>query len=531
MNYLQQYCQRANHIILTFGLVALALSSCSSNPQPEAKKEEAIGVKAKPVWFNAPERFRLRTSMGDIPGHPFFDLTAFRTKESSDISYYLTTPVGSAHKYDLDLVSGELFRERTYCSQDDIWESYSSKIDRPNFSQGIIPRLLDQTGEPQRVWVFGAKEHLLSNRVNSTVQSQRARIVGGVLLQFCDEYPCRSQKAWLSQLVLIGVNPFDPQFEKVMTISDLKSKVDWAYMKAFAENGFGRTKLGPKPVPAYRLVGEISGQKALDNAYKYGHHFAFEEINSLRKNCFYLYDYLWRSQKKVRAAMNKAYLKEKNLEAEYSKRAKELRDMAKFQMSRFFKEDFEEEVKEDEQSAAAKERILDWSRFFFHFYEKYGERFRTCARFVRPANQKINPERMWFFAHMTNWFNLEDLNYYYLCRRRTWVENTLMANGKRRYQTGVPRECSSKQLDESFDQAVTVMSALNNSGKEHYHFLEFDNGIGGTHQELFSWTHRNGKHLGCNARELEEKEPIFPQDISWDKFTKKLRRGRYDIIR
>ncbi len=531
MNYLQQNCQRTNKTVFIGFFFCLFFIGCSSDPQPVAGKREAVGVKAKPVWFNAPERFRFLNEVNEIVAHPFFDLSAFKTKERPEISFYLTTPVDSLHSYKLNMVSGQLFRNRTYCSQKDIWESYGPSIYKPSFSQGIIPRLLDQTGEPQNIWVFGARDELIKDERGLSVQSQRARVVGGVLLQYCGEYPCRAQKGWLSQLILIGVNPFDPNFEDVKTFKQLKDKVDWSYVKAFAENGFGRTKNGPKPVPAYRLVGEIEGQVALDNAYKYGHEFDFEEINSLRKNCYYLYDYLWRSQKKIRATMKKSRDQVQNEEALYTKRAKELLEIARFRRNTVINDNIRAEVKKDEEAAENEKRMLDWARYFFTFHNKYGERFKTCSKFVRPANPKENRERFWFFAYMMNWFQLEDLNYYYLCGRRTWVENTRTANGKRRYDVNAPRRCSSQELDQSFEMAVTVMSSLGNSNKPHYRFREFDNGIGGSHKEIFAWNFSKGKTLGCNARKLEEKPPIFPIDISWDKFSGNIKRGRYDVIR
>lgn len=506
-------------------------SSCSSDPQPIAEKPKAIGVKAKPVWFNVPERFRFLNEVNEVVAHPFFDLTAYRTKEKPEISYFLTTPVESAHEYRLNLVSGQLFRSRTYCSQDDIWESYGSSINKPSFSQGIIPRLLDQTGEPQKIWVFGNREHLIRDERGISVQSQRARIVGGVLLQFCDEYPCRAQKGWLSQLVLIAVNPNDPAFQNVTNLKELKNKVDWPYAKAFAENGFGRTKFGPKPVPAYRMVGEVEANLALDNAYKYGSSFDFEEINSLRKNCFFLYDYLWRSQTKIREAMKKRREEKINEEAQYSKRAKELLEIARFRRNTVINDDIREEVKKDEETVEREKRQLSWARYFFYFHQKYGERFKTCSKFVRAANPKDNADRFWFFTYMTNWYHLEDLNYYYLCSRRTWVENSRLANGKRRYDVTAPRRCTTEEIDESFEQAITVMSSLGNANKPHYRFLEFDNGIGGSHKEVYAWTFNRGKSLGCNARKYEEKPSLFPQDISWDKFSGNQKRGRFDIIR
>ncbi|MCF8059514.1 MAG: hypothetical protein K9K67_09470 [Bacteriovoracaceae bacterium] len=538
MNYLLQYCQRVNRpllkslLLLCSAIFLVCLASCSSDPRPSTIELKAKSVLAEPVWFNAPERFTLRTDMHDIVTHPFFDLTAFRTKDSMDLSYFLTTPVGSAHQYDLDMVSGQLYRKRTYCEQKDIWESFSEKINRPNFSIGIIPRLLDQTSEPQMVWVFGDKDYLFDSEDKGRSQSQRTRIVGGFVLQFCNDYPCRTYQSWLSRLVLVGVNSFDPKFKNVSTLKELKGKVNWPYVKAFAQNGWGRTTSSTVPEPAYRMVGEVEAEKALDFAFKSGHSFTFDEINSLRKNCFYLYDYLWRSQEKVRKnMMSKAQEASDKLAKEIKRANERMKAMQDFKMNTVFSSSIEKDLRSSEGSREEQSALVDFKRFFLNFYSNYGERFRTCTKFVRPANHKENSDRAWFFAFMTNWFHLEDLDYYYMCPRRSWLKNPRLTSGKRRFDLKEKRQCSSLDLDESFEQSVTVMASLAGADKPHYRFVEYDYGIGGSHKELYSWVPDNGKKLGCNARSLEEKVVLFPEDVEWKDFFKNIKRGRFDTIR
>ena len=75
------------------------------------------------------------------------------------------------------------------------------------------------------------------------------------------------------------------------------------------------------------------------------------------------------------------------------------------------------------------------------------------------------------------------------------------------------------------------MASLANANSPHWRFIEYDNGIGGSHAELFSWVYDSGKKLGCNARPLEEKQPVFPGDVQWDDFYKNTRKGRFDVIR
>lgn len=533
MNHYQVSCQRAFALkTLLLGLFACVLLSCTANPKPKSVKVQAKSVLAEPVWFNAPERFAVRTPLYDIATHAFFDLTPFRTKESADISYFLTTPVGSAHQYDLDLVSGQIYRRRTYCSQKDIWEAYEGKIDRPNFSIGVIPRLLDQASKPQMIWVFGDKKYLFDSEDKGRAQSQRATVIGGFVWQYCEDYPCRTNQNWLSRLVLVGVNKFDPNFSTITNLSELKKKVNWPYVKAFAQNGWGRNVSGTISEPAYRMVGEVSAEEALNFAFKAGHFFSFKEINSLRKNCFYLYDYLWRSLKKVRKNMSeKRKAATDQVAVDLAKEAKRIRELKEFALSTVISDNTEKEIKKNEGSVEEERALVDFGKFFQFFYKRYGERFRTCSKFVKAANQRHDPERFWFFSYLKNWFHLEDMNYYYLCPRRSWLQNPRTAGGRRRFDLKEKRSCSSLDLDESFEQGVTVMASIAGSDRPHWRFLEFDNGIGGSHKEIYSWVFENGKKLGCDARSLEEKETLFPQDISWKPFYKQLRRGRYDIIR
>lgn len=508
----------------------MSFLGCSSNPRPKAEEVKAKSVLAEPVWFNVPNRFNVREEDHSLATHPFFDLSPFRTKESLEISYYLTTPQGSAHEYEMDMVSGQNYRKRTYCSHKDIWKSYSGNIDKPSFNIGIIPRLLDQTGVPQSIWVFSDPKKVFSSKDNGRAQSQRARVVGGVLLQYCKDYPCRTYTSWLSRLVLIGVNSFDPKFKDVRSIEDLKKKVDFKYVKAFAENAFGRKTSGPIQEPAYRLLGEMDAEKALSSAFKLGHLFEFNEINSLRKNCFYLYDYIWRSQKKVRANMAKVKKASDNYAKQMQEEARRIREIRSMALNTVFQDNIRKDIDEDEK-VGEKDYLVDFQRFFLHLHNRYGDRVRTCMKFVRPSSIKENRERTWFFAFVQNWFNLENLDYYYLCPRRSWLKNYKLASGKRRFDPNGSRRCSNTDLDESFESGVNVMSSLASSSKPHYRFIEYDYGIGGSHDLLFSWVYSDGKKLGCDARKLEDDKLFFPEDISWKPFDAKSKRSRFDVIR
>lgn len=505
----------------------LGFSSCSSDPLPEAEPVKAKAVVAKPVWFNVPKRFSTPNRLGDIETHPFFDLNAYRIKDTTEVSYYLVTPKDSEHQYKLDMVSGQRYLRHTFCKHDDVWEEYEGSINKPNFAQGIIPRLMDQSGQPQQIWVFGDKTQFFTSKKELKVQSQRAIVIGGVVLQYCDNYPCKSNSEWLSRLVLIGINPFDKLYEGVKSLKDLKEKVDWEYTLAFAENGFGRNISGPLSEPAYRIGGEIDKKDVLDFAFENGHLFSFDEINSLRKNCFSLYDYIWKGQKLARLESQKRRKATDEYAKKYEKRAKIIRDLKSFQTRTVIDDNTRYQLDEDDKNL----QNLEFEEFWLKLINKYSGRMKTCFDFVRPANSKLDRERTWFFAYVQNWINLEELGYFYSCSRRSWLENPMIAKGKRKYPKHEISGCSARDLDLGFEQAVTIMSSLSSALRSHYRFIEYDGRPGGSHELLFTWVPDNGKRLACDARALEEKESLFPEDISWKTFNSRKRNSRYDIIR
>lgn len=543
LNYCDRYCQRTNAFLemiiqknwlrpLFCLFLSASLLSCSSDPKPEAIKVKSKPVLAEAVWFNVPERFTMRDEIYNVETHPFFDLVPFKTKDGVDINFYLTTPVGSQHHYDLDIKSGKVYRVRTYCPQKDIWEKYDKTTEKAPFSMGVIPRLLDQSGVPQKIWLFGKKDFLHPSKEGGIDQSQRARVVGGVVHQYCDNYPCQTNKDWLSRLILVGVLDEDPMFKEVRTLEELKTKVKWDEIKAFAENNFGRKVSGQNPEPAYRLVGEVKAKAALDFAFKKGHFFSFQEINSMRKNCLSLYDYLWRSQKRVRENLTIAKRKQEEIAGKSEEERRKLIELKEYGLGNVINDEIEVKIRVSEQSKEGQKALNNWGTFFVYFHENYGERYHTCSKFVRPANFKHDSERAWFFSLMTNWFNLESLGQHFFCSGQGWLENPRMTDGSRRFKELQQRFCGGKTIDLSFDQAITNMSALETANQPHYRFIQYDYGLGGTHEELYSWVFHNGKEIQCEAGAPggEARSP-FPNDVTWKGFYEVEDRNFYDIIR
>tara|TARA_R110002072_G_scaffold64203_2_gene159348 strand:+ start:190920 stop:192413 length:1494 start_codon:yes stop_codon:yes gene_type:complete len=493
----------------------------------QKKVVEPKTVDAKAVWFKGPKKYSHVEKDGSFPVHPFFDLVPYKSKEDRGLSYVLVTPQGSQYGYDFDLVSGKKYRRFDYCEHDDIWERSDESIDKPPFHVGVVPRMLDQLREPQQILVFSDSKFIVEE--NSSELSQRAIVVGGFVVQYCRDYPCKSQEHWLTKLVFVGVNPYDPVFGKIKTMNQLKKKTNWSYVRAFLENGFGRSVTGPKHEPSYRVISEIEGSQAFRYGNKSAEVFTFDQLNKIRSSCFQLYDYIWNSIEEVRKNQTKAKLA--TSENRTKKAIQKINDLKRYGVSRFQNMNFSSK-KDAVNEAKEEKRVSDFSYFFNEFYANHGNRYRTCTKFVRPASINQNKERFWFFAYLTNFFNLEDLGQYYLCYKKTWVENPRLSNGKRRYKLGGKRNCLLEQIDNAFESGITIMTGLHNSSREHYRFVDYDNGIGGSHEKLYSWVYSNGKELGCKSKRFRnDSRSVFPSDVTWKSFSTDFRKTRFDIIR
>ena len=105
------------------------------------------------------------------------------------IRYIVTTPEGSQSQYGMDLYSGKLYRQRLFCSQDDIWDNYRADLMTPNFTQGIVPRVLDENGKPMQIIIIGDKNTIEPFKHESKYFDE-VKVIGSVILENCESYPC-----------------------------------------------------------------------------------------------------------------------------------------------------------------------------------------------------------------------------------------------------------------------------------------------------------------------------------------------------
>ena len=281
--------------------------------------------------------------------------------------------------------------------------------------------------------------------------------------------------------MLIAVNDLDPKMKKLKTLDGLKQEVDWNYVKAFAQNGLGRGLVGHSTQhPAFRMLGEIKGKKALDLVFKKGHFFSFSEMKTLRKNCFYLYDYVWHAANRIRRY---------------------------------------EITPSDHKKKRPHTPFLHWPTFFSHFHKRWRKKIQICQKFIRPSQIGHDAKRHWFFAYLMNFINLEKMGYAYDCFDRSWGPQW----GKSlEFNSG--RMCSLKSLNGAFPKGVSFMKTLLALRKPHFQYITNDGGLGGSGENIYHWVFSRGKHLKCadhiekeNLR-YRKRPPFFPKNISWEDF-------------
>jgi len=251
---MMRFCQlKRKYLLVIIAIIFFGCSSSEFEKRWTAKKTDAS-------WFKTKKRFAAFDKDGDYQLNPFFDFHPDIDIKSGAVNFVAVTPYGNSIGYDIDIVSGQLYKNFVYCNQDDVWESYKGGIKYPNYTEGVIPRFVNASSEIQRILVFGRGGFYLKTRA---IEPQRVRIIGGIQEQFCKRTKCISSSEWESRIVLVAVDPKDSKFEDVKNFTDLKKQIDWFYTKAFFENGKGRTIAGKNQHPAYRIFAEYTKDEAI----------------------------------------------------------------------------------------------------------------------------------------------------------------------------------------------------------------------------------------------------------------------------
>ena len=87
--------------------------------------------------------------------------------------------------------------------------------------------------------------------------------------------------------------------------------------------------------------------------------------------------------------------------------------------------------------------------------------------------------------------------------------------------------CKDEALDVAFDSAITKLTVLKQGNEEHFRYIDYDNGDGGTHLKLHSWVNVSGKGLQCTSRSearlAEDKNKVFPDEVTWVDFARHMK--------
>jgi len=416
---------------------------------------------------------------GQMPesGHAFFSFSPRMSSETGLTQAILTTPAGSPYRYEFHLPTGLVYRSERYCKQKDVWRSFKSSLTRPSFHEGFIPRLLDSTGRPQKILIFGGKPvHPFNfDRFSKPVT---VKVVGGIQEQYCRHHPCSKQGTWQSRMVLVGFDPMQSEFMGVKTFKKFKKVVDWKYAKSFIENSQGRTSSFYDPAlergdkPSYRVIGSFERNSAMNYAIKSGHLFREKEILTMKKSCDKLYSFIWQA--------SKIFKKTKKLHKVDGVHAKK-----------------------------------SFGTFFSSFFENYGGSYRTCSKFMGSTKREKNMGKIWFFSFLDGVFNLANMGYSYDCERKSWARNITQKKSLFLEKD----QCKPEDVNDAFESAVTTLGILYRNKDHSYFYKTYDFGAGGTHQRIYSWIFNRGKNILCvNEKEklsFEETQSSFPNDIRW----------------
>lgn len=517
-------------------LLVLLLASCGSE---KILKDENQIIKThiyRPLWFKVSEQFSFKDDHEQIIFHPFFDLLPSLNVQEKLINYVPLTEKDSPYSYSFDFLSGQKYMEHPFCPQVDIWKGYETEINRPPYERGFIPRVLDQRGHYQEIIVFGKETKKKSFEEISRLRKgdipieeapkpfNQARVVGGVLEQFCDDYPCTGIKKWVSKIVLFGVIPSDPNFKDVYNIKKLKERIYYPQVKAFMENSKGHT-IGKDQrfVPTYRILGEISPQEALKVSLEKGHVFSGKELMSLRNSCQSLYNYAWDMAVLIRG--NQSINNQKNLDIKLKKYWAE----KKYEKIPFYAKKYSlEEAKKNVlpfNVKAEKDLTNTFKDFFLYFIENYGEQFNTCTKYVRYSNVNEDYERHWYLTYLQAFFSLKSLDFVYDCKSEAWIKNPFNASrGENDYDFMTQiKKCNDRNFDEAFETSTRILTNLGYQHNPTFRYIPYDWGIGGNNKKMYSFVPQSGKILQCisGKKEYDEwdrKKQYFPTDISWQRF-------------
>lgn len=475
-------CQLKSLLFLSL----IALCSCSYF-RPGKDQALELLTPTKNEWFSNNPEHALNDLQGKAQSHHFFDINPELSKKDIFVNATILTPEGSEHNYQLDLVSGQRFYSHSYCAQDDIWREYSGTIKKPNFSIGVIPRLLDQLGEPQKVIIFGGAKKF-SERTD--FHEYRIRLIGAYLEQACPEGNCLGKNNWVSRMVFLAADLDEKKFENLPDVETLENKIDWSKTKAILANVDGKNWSGGGIFPAIRIGKIIKLDEAMDYYKKRSIYLTYSESKKIRVGCHALYEKFWN---------------EVGFEQPEDKPAKTVTELnAKVKLI--------EQLKSKLKPVGFSARMKD-------FTAKYYSEYTTCQKFVYAGNINQNPEKFWFLNYAGMFLRLHKEGYFFDCRSQAWQQNSLNSRGVPVYdiKLGI-NGCKNLDFDRAMEYMPLFLASLKSNGTHFYIFVDYDTHTFGTHQKLYSWVKIKTKKNDCSFDpnpEIRKELRVFPEDVTW----------------
>lgn len=466
----------------------LALSACSFfSSQKEGSLELITPIKNE--WFSQNPEHALNDMAGLPQFHHFFDINPDLSNNNIIVNAFILTPEGADHSYQMDLASGQRHYSHSYCPQSDIWGHYSGSISKPTFSIGVIPRLLDQIGEPQKVIIFGGAKAFTER---ASFHEYRVRLIGAFIEQKCPEGNCLGKSNWVSRMVFLAVDHGDQNFNSVKDLAEFKKKVNWVKTKAVLENIDGRNVGSATSYPKIKVGQPILLAEALDYYKKRSIFLSEKETRKIKLGCHSLYDKIWN---------------EVGLEQAEDKPAKTV-----------------EELKTKVKLIAAlkkKNRPIGFAARFNEFTKKYYPEFATCQRFIYSGNINQNREKFWFLSYVGIFYELNKDGYFFDCRSKSWQKNVL--NNQAKPIFNIKRdmnECKESDFDLAMDYLPNFLTGLKNNESDFYKFVDYDTHPFGSHQKLYSWVKVQKTKYDCNSDpnpQIQKEIKVFPDEVTWKK--------------
>lgn len=482
------------------GLLAVALlSSCSHRDNGPSSSELLTTFTNN--WFSHNKNHSIVDSQNEPEPHLLFDTTPEFKVQERTVNVVLSTPMGSAHAYNIDLSSGQRYYSHTYCKQSDVWNKLSGKINRPVFSIGYMPRVLDQLGDAQKVIVFSKRGSFLETALTNY---HKVKLVGAYVEQICPDGNCLGKNNWLSKLVFLGVDAEDAGLATIKSTAEFRDHFDWETAKAYLENIDGRNFIGDQTYPATRVGQLIEYEDAFDYFKKRSIFLTDVELKKIQKGCHILYDRLWDEVGKEREE-DKAAKDSKELNAKIK-----LRDQLK-----------------------KEKKPVGFAARFRTFTKKYYSEISTCEKFVYHGNVNLDRDKFWFLSYVGLYYRLHREGYFFDCRNRVWQRNVLNDQGEPVYDLKRDIDgCKELELDQAMDYLPNFLKGLKGE-KDYFRFVDYDNFPFGTHKKMYSWVKVKSQKFDCSQDPniaVKKEMQLFPEDVSWKERNIKDYASREKII-